>query len=285
MKFFCVSDIYWEHPTIDIVERLRGQIDDIDPDAVLFAGDVIGDGRNEKKHPEEFMEVLSYLESQGVSSFIVQGNNDEVPAYSKLKKEISVLSHATEISKKVVYFEGTKILGVPFSYTNKLGDVRQIGDQFPESYDIVLAHAQKSRRIWLFELDTDLIITGHFSEELCQVKDKVFLSMDSYPEDSAVIKEDEISYNRFNPGLGVDTTTVSIEEETKQIQNRKRVKESPGFQSLTNSSYSEQAELLLLAKEEIEQHGKNEEEVVRRLLARDIPKTHIKEYIGRYDFL
>ena len=95
-------------------------------------------------------------------------------------------------------FNGLKILGIPHSCTHDIKNVRKIKEDFPDSFEIVLAHPENKRRIWLFELDTRYIIAGHFDERLCKIKDKIFISISSYLKTSVLIetKKGKITYKR-----------------------------------------------------------------------------------------
>ena len=63
--------------------------------------------------------------------------------------EVEKLSCVEEISKKLVEFNNVRILGLPFSFTHKLKDLKRIGEFFPEEVDIVLAHSEHVRKIFI----------------------------------------------------------------------------------------------------------------------------------------
>jgi hypothetical protein len=291
MTILCISDINWEIPDTDTLDTLITDIENAAPSLVLFGGDVINDGWNEQEHVREFTELLTRLEESETPSFTIEGNHDEYSSYNEVVRHIEGLNYAKEISGEVAEFEDLKVLGLPYSYTHSLRNTREISNEFPERYDIVLAHAESSRRVWLFELDASIILTGHFASILCQIQDQTFVSMGGYPRDSVLIEPgQEIVYRRR---LESDRSNQEQYESRARWDNGvlvwERDEHDPDLHLKRMKEQSESAERierLLLAKERLEGSGVVEErEVVEELLEAGVPKTHIREYIGRYDFL
>jgi len=293
MEILCISDISWEEPDTDIVEELKDDIDSLGPSLLLFAGDIINDGWNKHEHVDEFIEILDYLEDFEISSFTISGNHDEYSNYDAVIEKTECLEYAEEISGEAVEFNGLKILGIPYSYTHSLRDVRDISEDFPGSYDIVLAHAEHRRRIWLFELDTDIILTGHSGSSMSQIQNRAFVTMYCYPNHYVTIEPDleEITYTQsvssFRYNRDQYQTRFSVESGEIQYDYSGDDSEIPfNVENLTDSNYKERVQALVEAKSKVEEVGEAEEkEIVENLLDLGVPKTHIREYIHRYDFL
>lgn len=293
MSILCISDIQWEIPDTDTLETLKTEISNEDPSLVLFAGDVINDGWNSEEHTDEFIELLDHLEGLEITSFTIEGNHDEYSNYDAVIERTEELEYAREISGEVAEFDGLQILGIPYSYTHYLREARQLGDEFPGSYDIVLAHAETSRRIWLLNLDVKLIITGHVSEQLCNIQDHVFVSMSTYPSDRVVLDSglEEVLYRRYIDSFFASQewyeAEVRVEDDGELVWLRDECEpEKVTMRKLSESDYPERFEKLISAKKRVEEVDDQEERrIIESLLDDGIPKTHIREYINRYDFL
>ncbi|WP_313694264.1 metallophosphoesterase [Halorarum halobium] len=292
MSILCISDILWETQDKDILETLKSEISGKDPSLVLFAGDVINDGMNSDEHTAEFLELLEYLEELEITSFTIEGNHDEYSDYDAVVERTEDLEYAREISGEVAEFNGLQILGIPFSDTHRLGKARQISEEFPGSYDIVLAHAETSRRIWLLELDAGIIVTGHVAAELCRIHDHVFVSMGSYPGQRAVISTglDELLYQRradsFFASQDEYEAEVKIEDGELTWIRDEEESDRVGLRGLKDSNYPDRFERLISAKKRVQDVNEDEERrIIEDLLDSGVPKTHIREYINRYDFL
>lgn len=185
MRILLISDIGWGNEQENRLEYIKNKISKIKPSLVLMAGDVIGECRT--IHDADFLDLLEFLDKEKINSFFIQGNHDEVPAYESLLIDIKNLHYIKEISNKIVEFDNIKILGIPFSFTNNLKYLRKINEIYPEQVDIILAHSEYARRIWLFDLKSKFIITGHFENQLCQILDKVLIAVDGFPDNYAII--------------------------------------------------------------------------------------------------
>jgi predicted phosphodiesterase len=293
MSILCISDIQWEIPDTDTLETLKTEISDEEPSLVLFAGDVINDGWNSEEHTTEFIELLEYLEKLEITSFTIEGNHDEYSNYEAVVERTEDLEYAREISGEVAEFDGLQVLGIPYSYTHYLREARQLGDEFSGSYDIVLAHAETSRRIWLLNLDTRFIVTGHVSEQLCKIQDHVFVSMSTYPSDRVVFSPglEEVLYRRHIDSFFASQewyeAEVRVDDDGELVWLRDECEpEKVTMRKLSESGYPERFEKLISAKKRVRDVDEEEERrIIESLLDDGVPKTHIREYINRYDFL
>jgi hypothetical protein len=270
MSILCISDIQWEITDENILETLKNEIQDVDPSLVLFGGDVINDGWNSEEHTAEFLELLEYLEELEITSFTIEGNHDEYSNYDAVVERTRELEYAREISGEVAEFNGLQILGIPYSYTHGLRKARQIGEEFPGHYDIVLAHAETSRRIWLLELDAKFIVTGHVSEQLCEILDHIFVSMSTFPSDRVIIDSelDELLYRRYSDSFFASQdryeAEVSVEDGELVWLRDEHEEDRVNLRKLSDSDYPERFEKLISAKRRVREVGEEEE---RRIIA------------------
>lgn len=292
MEVLAISDIQWEGHHDDLLELLKSKIVEADPSLVAFPGDVINDGMNSEEHVGEFVALLKFLERREIPSCTIPGNHDEYSSYGAVESEIEDLDYAREVSGQEVNINGYSILGIPYSHTDRLGRARELGEEFSEEYDLVLAHAARSRRIWLFDLDTRYILTGHHAEELFALQGTVFISMQSSPSDSVLIdlESERVVYEREEPTIGTapDVYTAEVQAAGGELQwiRDEQHPERRHPRPFTDTEFPALLESLMAAKEEVADVDEDEERrIIEDLLNEGVPKTHIREYIHRYDFL
>lgn len=286
MKILVTSDIVWSLKTSRL---LKEKILSIKPGLVLIAGDLCD--KCEAKQWKRLNAFVKFLDKEKVKIFFVRGNWDECEEYDKLIEITKTLSYAEEISTRVVKFNGIRILGIPFSLTNDLKSVRKIGSLFPTDVDIVLAHSESRRRVWLFNLKTKFIITGHFDNQLCQIDNKVFISLSSFPNDYVVIDykdtEQKISYfgarvegkwKARTQNRNLAWVTQPLDTIHRRLHQRKlkwqRILDN--FQEF----YAINMEALIAGKRQVERDPSYRQSVVNDLLEKGVPRTYIEEYIG-----
>lgn len=179
MKILLLSDISWRKTSLKALEKL---ISDNDPSLLLLAGDLVDNDKSvvgSAKEWSSLYKLVDFLNENKIQTFFIRGNWDRTP-YDRLIDLTHQLPHVEEISGRIVTFNDVKILGVPFPFTNHLRTAKQLGERFSAPVDIVLAHAEFARRIWLFELKTKFVVTGHFDSQLCQIRDKTFISLGGF---------------------------------------------------------------------------------------------------------
>ena len=268
------------------VQELTRQVDRIHPDLVLIAGDLVNDmfgirgGKffSADKYWDDVYNLFTFLDERKIYTFCIRGNWDYSQKFDKVLKLASKkLGYIKDISEKAVVHKGLRILGLSYAFTNDLEEVRLFTEKFQKRVDIVLAHAEYKRRIWLFHLNTKLIITGHFDSQLCRIQDKVFISLGSYPSQYAVID--------YNP------TEVNIRYVNKEIRanvsrrakfiKEKLIWKSKPLQSLRAHSekYANQIERLMAAKTELESDKTKRQTIIDKLVKYSVPKKHIEEYL------
>lgn len=314
MRILLISDINWENVQGTILENIKNKISTIKPSLVLMAGDVISEGHN--IHDADFLDLLQFLDKEKINTFFIQGNHDEVPAYESLVRDIKSLHYIKEISNKIVEFDNIKILGIPFSFTNKLKNLRKINEIYSEQVDIILAHSEYGRRIWLFELQSKLIITGHFGAKFCKIFEKVLVELDHFPYNYAIIDyettEQTITYFRQPISLVKSKTDFEYRNGKKlvrlvpiltdkecvsqaklingqlvweidehQVEKRDKHQIDFSLEPLKDSEYVSKTENLITAKKKIYDADSNvQKEMIEDLLRIGVMKTQIKEYLG-----
>jgi predicted phosphodiesterase len=289
MNVLSISDIHWEHPDKDVLDQFRQDIKDYDPGLVLFCGDVINDGGNKNEHLEEFEEMLDILENLEINSLVIKGNHDEYSDYESLVSYIEDLEFSKEISNETTTIKGLKIAGISFSYTNDIKKARNIKNRFNDSYDIVMAHAENKRRIWLFEINTDYIITGHYDQRLCMVDNKVFVSLSSYTRQKCLLQTDkeELKYIRSSKFTKKSENFISkVKIHDNKFDWKKYEEDDRLINKQRNERYSEMILEMINTKEVIDSLDHSEQkERINNLRKLGAYKTHIREYIKDFDFL
>lgn len=171
-------------PTKDIFSKIHDYINLIKthrPDLILFGGDLTGDGSCGHGYHFAFIYLLQYLENCKINSVFIKGNHDDDEYYNKVFDASSKFKFTQEISGKYVEVNGLKLVGLSFEDTHDKARLKEI-ISVNKKVDIVLAHAELSRRPWLFDFDTKYIITGHYDYKFNYINNKVFLSFfNDYP--------------------------------------------------------------------------------------------------------
>lgn len=199
MKILVLSDLHWASPlkstsnhTVNkfckedlgkkkyqVIQQYWSFVEEHQPNLVLFAGDITGDGGCGHGYQNAMKILLKTLEERKIPSFFISGNHDEVAYYQELVAFSEGLTYSKDISDQVVDFQGIKILGIPYSTSTRKSALQQLIKKTTEKVAIVLAHAELKRRTWLFDLHTDCIITGHFDKKMSWIDNKVFVSLEN----------------------------------------------------------------------------------------------------------
>lgn len=283
MKIFAISDISWNSVYF---HELTRQIDKIRPDLVLLAGDLVndmfgirgGEFFSAYKYWDDVYNLFTFLNERKIQTFFVRGNWDYSKQFDKvLKRAAKNLKYIEDISEKVVTHKGLRILGLSHAFTNDLEEVRLLSKKFQKQVDIVLAHAEYKRRIWLFHLNAKLIITGHFDSQLCQIQDKVFISFGGYPSQYAIIDytPTELAIRYVNKEIRVSVLRRARFSKEKLIWRAKPI------QSLRvhSEKYADQIERLMAARIKLESDKTKRKTIIDELVKYGVPKRHIEEYL------
>ncbi len=199
MKVLTLSDLCWELKLKKIqkeeVKRFKEKdlekkrylsikkyfslIKEEEPDLVLFAGDITGDGSCGHGYQNAMKILLKLLEEYKIQSFFISGNHDELEYYKELIDFSDSLKFSKDISNQFTEFKGIKILGISFDKSKNKTEFKDLIKANDQKVDLVLAHAELKRRIWLFDLNTDFVITGHFDKKITSIEGKIFVSLDN----------------------------------------------------------------------------------------------------------
>lgn len=175
------------------------------PDLVLLGGDLTGDGSCGHGFHMAFYYLLCLLNDAKIQTYFIQGDNDVDKYYSFILENLEHLEWAHEISNKSVIHNELRILGIPFVTTNDKRKLKRLIAEKADRYDIILCHSALKRRTHLFNFETELIVTGHFDNKLCHIKDSIYLSLSN---DNSVINyamidwqgdEKVVTYNFIHP--------------------------------------------------------------------------------------
>jgi len=169
---------------------------------VVFAGDVTGDGSCGHGFHRAFMMLLSMLEKLKIHSCFISGNHDEQIYYEQVVTFAKGLEYCQEISNRSVVINGMKMLGVPYETTYSKSKIKNLLSTYTEEYDLVVAHSQLKRRIRLFDLNTKMIVTGHYDRKLFAFMGSTFVALDN--DDS------EISYATIDWTEDKWTTSINV---------------------------------------------------------------------------
>jgi predicted phosphodiesterase len=284
MKIFALSDIRWNAIRLEqLIERIRG----LRPDVVLLAGDLVNDkfgsrdGRTfgAEEYWDEVAGLLAFLSGSRIQTFFVRGNWDySAKADRILRNATRRLRYVKDLSEQAANYRGVRFLGVSYAFANDLGKLKSLVRSSRQPVDIVLAHAEFKRRIWLFHLDAQLVITGHFDSQLSRVQNKVFISMDRFPAQYAVI---DYGAARFTVRYVNQDAGIDVRRKATFAGGRLHWRARP-ITSLRRDSelYAARVEQLLAAGSRLEHEPADRQDIVDSLLANGVPRKHVEDYLG-----
>lgn len=290
MKILLLSDISWGRISLDYAKR---KVLSIDPSLVVLAGDLVDNDKSVDGNMEAWSSLyafVNFLAENETQTFFIRGNWDRAP-YDELVAQTRQLARVEEISGKIREFNGIRLLGVPYSLTNHLGTAKRLGERFPAPVDIVVAHAELSRRIWLFGLSTKFVVTGHFDGQLCQIRDKVFVSLEGFPHGYAILdyEQSQQTVTYVERGFACTSPDGLAQEGEARVSRVTSVGErliwetAPLKSSVASGKYRDYdvwVERLLEAREAVNEGKQEFSEAMQSLLQSGIPKKHVREYLG-----
>ncbi len=166
-------------------------VEDENPQLVLFAGDVTGDGSCGHGFHTAFFYLLTLLELASIPAYFIRGDNDLEEYYKQVTSNLGNYK-AKEISGKLVSVGGINIYGLSFQSTNGSELTASLDSLNNERINILLCHCELKRRTTLIDkVNTGLIITGHFDNKICRIGKTDFISLSN---DSQVINYATIIY-------------------------------------------------------------------------------------------
>ena len=165
------------------IHRYMQIIESEKADIVLFAGDVTGDGFCGHGFHYAFSLLLTLLERRQIPSLFIRGNHDIPAYYDEVIAFTEHYQYTKEISNQSIQIAGLKILAIDYDHSKSKRSLKAfVKKHEKEQYDLLLAHSQLKRRIRLFDLPCQYIITGHYDRKLCMHRDTVFIALDNDSE-------------------------------------------------------------------------------------------------------
>jgi len=202
-------------------------INDEQPDLVLFAGDITGDGSCGHGYQNAMKILLNILELKKTHSFLISGDHDTIENYAELVAHTITLKYAQDISNQFIEHKGIKLLGISFRKQKIKKELKEMIDS--KEIDIILSHMELKRRTWLFDFNAKFIITGHFDRKLVPIENKVFISLNNDMQTISYCvleKQNEtnnwaINYKILEPKDG-KLKTISVTENYNDLLLNKR---------------------------------------------------------------
>lgn len=275
MRLLALSDIIWRETKMEDLIRV---VEEAHPALVLLSGDQVDDKDfsriTQKECWKRLARFLAYLEQQQVRTFFVRGNWDTSPQYEALLAHIAGYQFVEDISERVVEHGGLRVLGVPHRLTTRLTAMRDLLHRFPDPVDVVLAHAEGGRRVWLFRLPTRAILTGHFDTQLCAVAGKLFISTYNFPRQVVTLDWGEA----IDVAYSLHDGTAATQHRATFIGGRLQWQSAP---LPDPRDFAMHTALLLEAGRALRRDPTQKARLSEELCAAGVPKTHVREYLAR----
>ena len=176
---------------ISIVEKEK-------PKLVLLAGDLTGDGSCGHGFHNACTMLMLYFEQNAIPCLFIKGDHDQEKYYKILLSRTKKLQFVNEISGKTCKISDINILGLSYDHCNSKSFIQKIIDSDITPIDIVLSHASLKRRTQLFDITSQLLITGHFDNKLLTACGKIFIS---HSNDTDIINYSIIDYTNTKIGV------------------------------------------------------------------------------------
>lgn len=251
----------------------------IQPDLILLAGDVFHEGQS-KEDLLELIELFRFIDQKTIQCYLIEGNWEK-EHYAEILLEIKNLDFVEDISNREIEYQGLKILGINFDYANRIRICKKLSQLFPNKYDFVLTHAPENKRIWLFNLDTKYVITGHSGVDLGKVEKKVYITNDYTPEFYFVIdyfssQEQKISCIRN------DQLFAKLSFKKKKYTWQRKMKHINYFLGGHAASFHNK---IIRLKKKIEKANDDEQiEIIQKIIDKGENFRWVRDYIGNQYF-
>jgi len=265
------------------------------PDGIFLLGDIISDGACHFSHENELYDVLDWVNSKDIDTFLIQGNHDFAfeDKYKWLMSEIDNLDYIHEISGKRVVFHELSILGVPSEITNHLGRIKKfVEENSLDNFDFVIAHSHYRRRIWLTDLPTKYIVTGHFGQGYhFSPERRLLLATDGFPYSYLIF---DLSANKAILNYGKSfirhrENDIKIELLLKEKGIQKIIGDKKFIEELERRRKDEETILKTLKEakyQSLNLHSDAEKRgIVKILFENGVPITHVREYIKDQEWI
>ena len=272
VKILIVSDITWGPATL---RALQEAVREVQPSAVMVAGDIVDNKSGDLDACwRGVLGFFRYLSKSRIAATYVRGNWDRSPGYETLSH--AKLPFIQNCTSRVIELAGLRVLGIPHQFTNNLNSARALSSAFPENVDIVLAHAENIRRVWLLLLNARVVVTGHFDEQIAEVRGKLLISTWNFPRHFVVLdwrpRQLDIEYQYPSSHPRSSTRRATFSKRGLVWKNR----------PFANSEeYGRRLDALLNARERLLSGLEERKTLEQQLLALGVPERHIREYLAR----
>lgn len=195
------------------------------PDLVLLGGDLSGDGSCGHGYHTAFYYLLCLLDLAKVTTLFISGDNDIENYYKQVTDNLGQFKYVHEVSGKIFNHKGLRIGGISFQISNSKKLLKKTIGDFKNKVDIILCHSPLKRRTSLLAFQVPYVITGHFDNKICKVRNSIFLS---FSNDSKIINygcmeekdgDTEILYNFYNR---INKHNLSFSQSVKEMRSGKR---------------------------------------------------------------
>jgi hypothetical protein len=198
MKILALSDLHWtkESKTIKLSDTLKMTPLDIlstlefrqvrkyfniihafTPDLVILCGDITGDGPCGHGYTSPLIGLLKLIESKGIKARYISGNHDEPQYYDEVNKFSTSSKLVKELTHNIEIIGDLRILGLSFDQTESKTAFKKAFTS--EKVDIVVCHCSHTKRLNLFDFNTDFIISGHYDLKVINPNNMTFISLDN----------------------------------------------------------------------------------------------------------
>ena len=275
------------------VQKIIKVIKDEKPDGIFLLGDIIDDGSCHFSHENELYDVLKWINSKHINTFLIQGNHDyySEDEYKQLISKIEDFGYIHEISGKKAIFHELSILGVPFETTDHLGMIKKfVEENKHHNFDFVIAHSHYRRRIWLTDLPTKYIVTGHFGQGYhFSPEGRLLLSTDGFPYSYLTF---DLSANKAILNYGkslLRKTGTKIELILKEKGIQRIMGDKKFIEDLEKRRKEEETKLRTLKEAKYQFHNLHSDAekrgIIKILFENGVPITHVREYIKDQEWI
>lgn len=188
------------HPSLTKVKFYFDIIKKHNPNLIFFCGDITGDGSCGHGYITPLTCLFKLIESIKVQTRFICGNHDEDLYFESIKKIFVKSKYIKHLTEKVETIGNIKVIGLSFNQTYSNRIFKKIIKESNSKIDFVVCHCHHTKRLNLFDFNTDFIITGHYDLKVINPNSKTFISLDNdTPTNYVVIeylqKKIQITYN------------------------------------------------------------------------------------------
>lgn len=258
--------------------NLTNLIEQENIDVVLMAGDIMGDV-SANYYSGVLIWLLDYFEQKGIYCYFIAGNHDVDESYSEIVNSLINYKYVKEISGQLIHHKHLKIFGLSYFHTENVTQLKSFISQ-SEQIDILLCHSQNKRIPFLFDFDTQYIVTGHFDLIFGNVSKQIIIAINM-----GCLAIIEMSEKKHFVKYYTPNRFFSFFEKLSESHTCKVNKNNISFSSMQNENYVRDLQILKMIKKEYELLGQSSDEIkkiylTRRCLPKISRSTQI-QYLGK----